>query len=193
VKKNRQTAPGLRKTKAVNRKCPDESTLLFRVMAPKERAVAARIMASSQPWLTLGRKETAARELLGNLNREVYVAEMDGQMAGFIVLCMTGAFVGYLQTICVAREFRNRGIGTALIHFAEKRIFRESPNVFLLVSSFNKGAQRLYARLGYKRIGELRDYVIAGYSEILMRKSIGMIDGFRAQKRRRRVTGRPLG
>jgi ribosomal protein S18 acetylase RimI-like enzyme len=57
--------------------------------------------------------------------------------------------------------------------FAEERIFQEVPNVFLCVSSFNQEAQRFYARLGYEQVGELKDYVVRGHSEFLMRKTIG--------------------
>jgi [ribosomal protein S18]-alanine N-acetyltransferase len=100
-------------------------------------------------------------------------------VAAFLILNMTGAFVGYIQTVCVAPEWRGRGLGAILIRFAEERIFRETPNVFMSVSSFNTDAQRLYERLGYQRIGELTDYIVAGYSEILLRKTTGPLIGFR--------------
>ena len=86
---------------------------------------------------------------------------------------MEGPFAGYIQALVVAPEWRGRGIGEQLLKFAEERIFRDSPNVFLCVSGFNPRAQKFYARLGYERIGELKDYVIAGESEFLMRKSVG--------------------
>jgi ribosomal protein S18 acetylase RimI-like enzyme len=57
--------------------------------------------------------------------------------------------------------------------FAEKRILFEVPNVFLMVSSFNNGARRLYDRRGYKVVGELKDFIVSGYSEIIMRRTIG--------------------
>jgi ribosomal protein S18 acetylase RimI-like enzyme len=41
------------------------------------------------------------------------------------------------------------------------------------VSSFNHGARRLYERLGYHVVGELTDYIVEGYSEILLRKTRG--------------------
>jgi len=43
------------------------------------------------------------------------------------------------------------------------------------VSSFNPRARALYERLGYEMIGELKDYLIEGASELLMRKTIGPI------------------
>ncbi len=133
----------------------------------------ARMMADSEPWLTLRRSYEASLAYLSDASRERYVAIENGAVAGFLVLNMAGAFPGYIQTVCVAPQKRGRGIGTALVRFAEERVFRESPNVFLCVSDFNPGARRLYERLGYAVVGALSDYIVAGHAEILMRKSIG--------------------
>jgi ribosomal-protein-alanine N-acetyltransferase len=139
---------------------------------------AARVMAGSEPWITLGRGLDASRADLSDDRKERFLAWAGTERAGFLILNMAGAFVGYVQTVCVASGFRGRGIGTRLVRFAEERIFRESPNVFLCVSSFNSGARRLYERLGYDLVGELRDYLIAGHAELLMRKSLGPKAGF---------------
>jgi len=66
-------------------------------------------------------------------------------------------------------------VGRALIDYAEQRIFRETPNVFICVSDFNQEAQGFYAKMGYERVGELRDFIVAGHAEFLLRKSIGPI------------------
>jgi ribosomal protein S18 acetylase RimI-like enzyme len=105
--------------------------------------------------------------------REVYVADDDSGIAGFIVLCMVGAFVGYIQTVLVAPDHQGKGIGSRLVAYAEDRIFSDSPNAFLCVSSFNSGARRLYERLGYRYVGELDDYLVRGHSELLYRKTRG--------------------
>ncbi len=55
-------------------------------------------------------------------------------------------------------------------------IFSLSPNVFLCVSSFNKKAQNFYQKLGYKKVGVIIDYLVEGYDEILMRKTVGPIE-----------------
>jgi [ribosomal protein S18]-alanine N-acetyltransferase len=138
-------------------------------------------MTESEPWRTLGRDYATSLRVVSDPVKERYVvyvgAETDA-IAGFLILNMTGAFVGYIQTVCVAPEWRGRGLGAILIRFAEERIFRETPNVFMTVSSFNSDAQRLYERLGYQRIGELADYIVTGYSEILLRKTIGPLTSF---------------
>jgi ribosomal protein S18 acetylase RimI-like enzyme len=130
-------------------------------------------MANSEPWLTLRRGHVESLTLLRDPEREVWVAWREGERVGFVILVLKGAFVGYLQTVCVAPELRGGGLGRALVAFAEQRIFREFPNVFLCVSSFNPRARALYERLGYETVGSLRDFVVAGHDEILMRKTRG--------------------
>ena len=135
-------------------------------------------MAASEPWVTLGRSYEASLRIVEDPTREVYVAGDAAGLAGFVILCMSGAFVGYVQTILVAPDRRGRGIGSKLVEFAERRIFPVYPNVFMCVSSFNHGARRLYERLGYQVVGELTDYIVRGHSEILLRKTVGPLAGY---------------
>ena len=144
----------------------------------------ARMMVNSEPWITLQRTYEEALQVLHDASRETYVARSGGQLVGFLILCMTGAFVGYIQTVCVDPRWRSRRFGSALIHFAEQRIFREQPNVFMCVSSFNLNAQRLYLRLGYEVVGDLKNYVVAGLSEILLRKTIAPMKDWKSVRPR---------
>jgi ribosomal-protein-alanine N-acetyltransferase len=157
-----------------------ESPLEIQRLASEEEARdCARMMSASEPWITLGRGYEESLALVSDPSREVYVALRESRVLGFLILNMAGAFVGYVQTICVAAVERSRGIGSRLLRFAEERVFRESPNVFLCVSSFNPRARALYERLGYELIGELTDYLVSGHSEYLFRKSLGPIREFR--------------
>lgn len=151
-----------------------------RLASAQEAHACAELMAGSEPWRTLGRTVEASRRILDDPTREVYVAEDDAGVAGFMILCLVGPFTGYIQTICIAPGRRGEGLGTRLVAFAEERIAQVSPNVFLCVSSFNDDARRLYERLGYEYVGELRDYLIAGASELLYRKTRGPWSAFRA-------------
>lgn len=144
----------------------------------QEIETCAGMMASSEPWITLGRDYEASVKTLSIPSKEVYLAMIREQIAGFTILNMQGGFVGYLQTLCVAPEWRNKGIGSQLMEFAEQRIFKETPNVFICVSSFNPRALKLYKRLGYEEIGELKDYIVPGHSEILLRKTIAPLSEF---------------
>lgn len=150
-----------------------------RLQRADETATCARLMAGSEPWITLKRDAAAALEIINDPTREVYIATRGNEMTGFIVINLRGAFIGYIQSICVVPEWRNRGLGSQLMAFAERRIFQETPNVFVCVSSFNSNALRLYERLGYAVVGELKDYIVSGHSEILLRKTIGPLAEFK--------------
>lgn len=145
-----------------------------------EARACAQLMVHSEPWITLRRTYEDSMTMLADPEREVYVAVAGDEVVGLSILQMKGAFVGYIQTVGVVPDWRGRGIGSRLIAFAEERILAEAPNVFICASSFNPGAQRLYQRLGYEVVGELKDYIVPGHAEILMRKTIAPLKEFRA-------------
>ena len=146
-----------------------------------EAEICARLMSNLEPWVTLKRDYHTSLKVITDPSREVYLALMGNEIAGFTILIMQGALVGYIQSICVTPDWRNKGIGSQLMKFAENRIFNEAPNAFIMVSSFNSDAKRLYSRLGFETIGELKDYIIPGHSEFLLRKSIAPLTEFKPQ------------
>ena len=156
----------------------------LRRMRGLDREWAARLMASSEPWLTLGRGRTAALKLLRNRRKQCFIVRSDGERVGFLALDLNGPLGGYIQTIGVAPAMRARGIGTAVVRWAERHIFAAHRNVLMCVSSFNRDAARLYRKLGYKTVGRLRDYVVAGHDEILLRKTLGPLSQTKARKPR---------
>ena len=161
-----------------------ERTVTLRGVGDETEARAcARIMATSDPWLALGRGFDACLSAVQNAERETHVALCDGEVVGFVVVCLRGAFVGYLQTVAVQASWRGLGLGTRLIGHAEERILRESPNVFLCVSALNTRARQLYLRLGYEVVGELRDFLLRGESEWLLRKTVGPLTDYAPPRR----------
>jgi ribosomal-protein-alanine N-acetyltransferase len=162
----------------------DSPALLIRPLRRgAESRLCARMMAESEPWITLKRGYAESLAIVEDRSREVHVALEEEQLRGFLILNMSGAFAGYIQTICIAPEARSRGIGTQLMRFAEARIFRESPNVFLCVSSFNPRARALYRRMGYMRVGDLKGFLAPGHTETMFRKTIGSLDEFRQRRK----------
>ena len=145
-----------------------------------EARQCAGMMCTTDPWVTIGRDFDDCLSIVQKPGREVYVAEEEGAIGGFVIVDMKGAFIGYIAILCVDASRRSTGIGSRLIRFAEERIFAETPNAFICASSFNPRARALYERLGYEPIGKLTDYVIPGHFELLMRKTIGPLRGFRA-------------
>ena len=139
----------------------------------------ARLMAASEPWITLRRDYAACLAALSNPVKERYLVRDGNQRVGLLILDMTGPLPGYIQSICLAPGTRGQGLGHQVMAWAEARILRDSTNVFICVSSFNPDARRLYERLGYQLVGQLDRYVVDDHHELLLRKSFGSWDAFR--------------
>ena len=138
-----------------------------------ERAWAAYLMASSDPWITLGRGLESCRISCGQPDRRLFVAHAGTDPCGFILLQERGlAGSPYIASLAVAPGSRGQGIGSRLLQFAEDLFKGDHRHIFLLVSSFNGRARALYERCGYRQAGELKDYIINGASEILMHKRL---------------------
>ena len=143
----------------------------------------AQIMSSTDPWITLNISTDGCLNSLRGEGKEVYsMIEDNGSVIGVIVLQITGSFRGYLQSICISNNARGKGYGHQAIKFCEKRIFSFSPNFFLCVSSFNKRAQNFYLNQGFEQVGLFKDFVVDGYDELLLRKTIGSFASFKPIK-----------
>lgn len=138
----------------------------------EERLWAGRLMAASEPWITLGRGEEACRAAALDPDYVMLVARRDGAPIGFARFHPHGvAGSPYLASIAMDPAARSLGVGTALLDAGEAR-FPGARWMFLCVSSFNVRARALYERRGYRTVGELPDYVADGFSEILMVKGL---------------------
>jgi ribosomal protein S18 acetylase RimI-like enzyme len=157
---------------------PEEKLLIKTVEDTGVFNTCARMMEASDPWATLGMSYDQCRLAFDGPCKEVYVAESENKLAGFVILQVCGSFKGYIQTICVDESCRGRGVGKQILQFCERRILAISPNIFICVSSFNKRAIKLYTETGFKLIGELTDFVKEGFTELLLRKSVGSILGY---------------
>ena len=133
----------------------------------------AQLMASSEPWITLGRTVDQCRERVAHPEYVIFLAHEEDVPAGFLLAHPRGAMgAPYIASIAVAPSYRGRGVGTELVARAESHFAGTAQHIFLCVSSFNLRARRLYERLGYETIGDLHDYVIDGATEALMHKRL---------------------
>lgn len=78
-----------------------------------------------------------------------FIAEADGEIAG-AVLCPDYEGEGWVRQLAVARAWRRRGLGTALLRQAMSEFFRRGRrDITLVVDSGNRtGAKELYERAG---------------------------------------------
>jgi len=140
--------------------------------APDDYEWSARLMAASDPWISLGRDLEGCRAALVRPGTELFIARDQGHLSGFILLAAYGlAGSPYIASIAVAAEARGQGVGSQLLRFADEH-FAGRGHLFLLVSSFNHRAQKLYRQHGYELVGELKDYVVAGQSELILHKRL---------------------
>ncbi len=143
----------------------------------------AQLKFVSPPWTTLGSTYDQCLNSFYGDYKKIIVAFDDNTLAGFLVLQTYGSFKGYIQTVCVAETFQRKSVATQLVQYAEDYIFKEvSPHMFICVSTFNTAALRLYEKLGYHKIGILNDYIVKGYDEMLMKKSISSYQDFEVKK-----------
>jgi len=148
---------------------------------PGDFSVCAVMMSETDPWITLVMDFDQCLKAFEGECKEIYTIKNESEIAGFVILQVCGTFSGYIQTLCIGENYRNKGLGTKLLEFCEKRILKFSPNIFICVSSFNKGALKLYYEFGFKLVGGLENFVKEGYSELLLRKTVGPRVGYKGQ------------
>lgn len=102
--------------------------------------------------------EAAFRQIAHSLNDTLYVAELDGAVAGTfqttLITSMTGRGATNLtiEAVQTRADLRGHGIGAAMIEFAVARA-REAGARLVQLSSNNKreAAHRFYRRLGFEQ------------------------------------------
>ncbi len=154
------------------------SRILIRALRTADIPICAGIVGADPLWYRYGISVQKARTWIrrGHRRRErLYVAIANRQVVGLVWFFIRGTFVhsGYIRLIAVAASARRQGVGSALMEFAERHILRAGPNVFLLVSAFNRPAKRFYRKRGYQPVGTLSHYIAPGLTELLYRKTIG--------------------
>jgi [ribosomal protein S18]-alanine N-acetyltransferase len=138
-----------------------------------DREWCAQLMAGTDPWITLGRGLDECRTACLHPDYLLFVGRLGVERCGFILLHPRGlASSPYIASIATASEFRGKGIGSRLLAFAESYARPRSRHIFLCVSSFNRRAKALYERQGYTVVGELKDYILKGASELIMHKTL---------------------
>ena len=105
-------------------------------------------------WDTVKSELAEGRVLLG--------AYADGRLVGSVQLAPVakpnGRHRAEVQKLLVLREFRNRGIGTALMAAVEHRAKELGRWLLVLDTVPAQPAEKLYERIGYQRAGVVPDY-----------------------------------
>ena len=101
-------------------------------------------------------------ELLRDYNSIGLVARVDGQIVGFVIgmIYVDGRVLqGHICTIEVLSNFRRQGIGEKLLKEIEEIFRQKMVKAFALeVREDNVPAIEFYRKLGYDKIGTLKNY-----------------------------------
>lgn len=129
-------------------------TIIRPMMAADLPAVAEiDTLSFSQPW------PPAAFDLeLLNSNARCWVAEQDGRVAAALVIWRV-LDEAHIATIAVHPDFRQRGIGKALLQTGMQAAYDEGARIYHLeVRAGNLAAQKMYAGFGYEVVGQRIKY-----------------------------------
>ncbi|UCF80412.1 MAG: ribosomal protein S18-alanine N-acetyltransferase [Acidobacteriota bacterium] len=127
------------------------------------------------PW-SRGIFEAEARNVSG-VSRPFVLAASDGRVAGYLCTWNVSNEL-HVNNIAVAPELRGRGLGWALLEFAEERARAWGCRVMLLeVRTSNDAAARLYKRFGFSELGVRRHYYQeTGEDAVVMTKTLNRPD-----------------
>ena len=75
---------------------------------------------ASEPWTTLGINMDHIMHILNDPLHEVYVACMEDEIVGTMVIHTKGAFSGYLKSIAVKPEWRGKKLGEQMMALYRK-------------------------------------------------------------------------
>jgi ribosomal-protein-alanine N-acetyltransferase len=97
-------------------------------------------------------------ELTDNPASRCWVAELDGNVVGMIVVWLI-VDDAHVATIAIDPEYRRQGIGKRLLAHALRQMIRDGArSSFLEVRESNLAAQEMYRKFGFEVTGRRRRY-----------------------------------
>ncbi len=102
-----------------------------------------------------------------------HASSASNAMVGFVIGLIEPDRTGHITTVCVAPEYRRRGVALRLMERTEEALRRRHIRTIRLeVRSSNEGAQALYESLGYTGLQRLPQYYSNGGDGLLMVKTL---------------------
>ncbi|MBU0500243.1 MAG: GNAT family N-acetyltransferase [Gammaproteobacteria bacterium] len=139
--------------------------------------LAARI-AAMDPWRRLGYAPERIAVYLRNPEQDArrLAIIVEGVIAGVICLKYPWMRGVCIEMLAVLPSMQGLGLGARALDHVEREYRGRTRNIWLLVSAFNERALGFYQARGFKQIGEIKDFLVEGEDEILMRKVIRPIE-----------------
>lgn len=142
--------------------------------AEKEHIFAcAEIISKEYAWQVYGFDFEKSVRVLETMEDVIYIAKLNGKVAGFITLRINGVgnIGAYVRMIAVNSEYRNKGVGKAMVDYIQQIAHDNGmDNIFLICSTDNSEGERFYLHRGFMKVGILQSLVVEGHDEILFRR-----------------------
>lgn len=160
-------------------------TVRIRALRAGDIPACASLVATTPLWQRYRyNAKKCVRDLTEALQRRdlIRVAISGKAIAGLAWVLPRGGFgrIPYLKLLAVGEGARGHGVGAALLRAIHRR-----GDLILLVSDFNRRAQRFYAAQGYERVGAIRGLVLPETTEIMLYKRGGATGSRRRRPVRR--------
>lgn len=139
---------------------------LLRPLESTDAETLAKACAEIDPWKSLG---YGAATLAGYLRRDDPALSrfVIGGDDGLLALRRPWLRGSFIEMLAILPGCQGRGLGRAAVQWAAKQ--EASGNLWATVSAFNSPARQFYQRLGFAEISVLRDLIVHGQDEILLR------------------------
>lgn len=146
----------------------------LRPIAPGDVEELATAVAGMPPWVTIGYPKAAVVNGLTRPDPSAtrLAVTSAGSVAGLIILREPWLLGPYVQTLALLPLAQGRGIGGALLAWAEREASPRARWMWLCVSDHNPRARAFYERAGYAAVGALPGLIVDGMDETLMRKRL---------------------
>ena len=116
----------------------------IRPILPAEFETARQLLAQCGWTKKIEDPALFARSVLAS--QIALVAEVDGQIVGFLRAISDGVFNGYISMVAVSPDYRQRGIGAALVNTATGT----NPNITWVLRADRDGVTDFYTSLGFQ-------------------------------------------
>ena len=135
------------------------------------RALAAGV-AAIDPWAA---NRIAAEAMRERMQRPLpatfrFALRLDGRLAGYLALRHPFMRGPYVETIALFPEAQRRGYARRVVDWMAREVEGEAANIWLCVTEWNAAARAAYAAMGFVEVGPIPDLVVAGQTEIFLRK-----------------------
>ena len=107
------------------------------------------------------------------VNDEIVVAEIDGQLIGYVRLEYLWSTIPYIGVIWVIEDYRHEGIGRRLLDFVVQFLSERGYDVILSSSTASEPEPQAWHRaMGFKECGVLNGINEGGVGEIFFRRDL---------------------